>query len=223
MPVFGGGASGTPQAGLTSVTYPLALPLLPGFASIAIKMHDVVGVSRSPFTSTTQSFEWPGDYLAAAVNLPPMAKQNARAWCAFLAACRGRSGSFLLGDSSGKYPQGNPQGSAPRVNGANQTGKSLVTDGWPASGTYLLRSGDWIQIGSGASARLYMNLTDVSADAGGNATLYLYPRLRESPPDNAAVAYNVPQGLFRLTSNDREFDVDNALTYGIKFEAEEAI
>lgn len=220
MPVLGGGSSGV--QGLTSAVFPLAMPPLPGFATISVKMHDVIGVTRSPFNSTTQSFEWPGDYLMATVSLPPCSKQLARAWCAFLALLRGRSGSFLLGDSSLPLPQGSVLG-APLVNGASQTGKTLVTDGWTASKTGVLRSGDWISIGSGLTQRLYMNLLDVNSDSGGNATLNLYPRLRESPANNAVITVNGAQGCFRLASNDRQFDVDNALIYGIKFDAEEAI
>ncbi|ABF42160.1 hypothetical protein Acid345_3159 [Candidatus Koribacter versatilis Ellin345] len=220
MPVFG--PTGVVIQGLTSVAYPLAMPALPGRASISIKMHDVVGVTRSPFTSSTQSFEWPGEFLQFSCSLIPCYKETARAWIAFLAALRGRSGSFLCGDSSMKFPQGDLAGASPEVNGSNAAGsKVLAIKNLTAGTAKTLRSGDWLQVGSGLTQRLYLNLMDVDADGSGEATLNIYPRLREALTDGTAIVTNVPQGVFRLSSNDRQVDVDNALIHGIKFDAEE--
>jgi hypothetical protein len=209
--------------GLTSAVFPLALPALPSFASIKVKMHDVVGVSESPYTLSRQSFEWPGKKLFAAMSLPPGTLQDTgRAWVAFLALMRGRAGVCLLGDTSLPVPRGSAAG-VPLVNGANQAGMTLATKGWTASAPLVLRSGDWIQVGTGLTQRLYLNCLDVNADASGDATLTIYPPLRESPADGASIITQYPKGCFALTSNDREFDVDDALSYGITLSLEEAI
>src|SRR5438270_4518338 len=91
--------------GLTSAAFPLVLPI-PSFSSIKIGLQGAASVSQSPFTGSRQVFEWPGEYLTAQVALPPMNALKARAWCATLALLRGRSGTFLLGDTSQKQPQG---------------------------------------------------------------------------------------------------------------------
>jgi hypothetical protein len=54
-------------------------------------------------------------------------------------------------------------------------------------------------------------------------TLDIWPRLRESPADNAVVVTTSTVGLFRLASNDTEWSVDEASIYGLTFGAVEAI
>jgi intracellular sulfur oxidation DsrE/DsrF family protein len=54
-------------------------------------------------------------------------------------------------------------------------------------------------------------------------TLDIWPRLRESPADNAVVVTSNTVGLFRLASNDSEWNVNEATVYGITFAAVEAI
>jgi hypothetical protein len=221
--------------GLISAVFPLALPPFPdGFATITIAQHPQVSLSRSPFTGSRQVYEWPGDYLLAEVILPPLKRDMARAWVAWMSLLRGESGTFLLWDTSMRIPRGTVAG-APVVNGASQTGKTLMVRGFTPGAPLVLRSGDWIQIGDGyvVPARLYMNLLDVTADGSGNATLNLFPRLRESPADGSPLITNRACGTFALdlinssktklgNVNCSSFTVDSAMTYGISFDAAEA-
>lgn len=75
--------------------------------------------------------------------------------------------------------------STPLVNGASQTGTSLVTDGWQVS-TDILKAGDVFTIAdvyavnpvSGAtssSLRQFVSTTDVSSDGSGDATITITP------------------------------------------------
>lgn len=218
MPVLPVGSSS--GIGLTSLSLPLVLPLLPSLATITVTFEDNIGVSTSPLDFTMQQFDWNTDRLSAKAVLPGgMDKSTGRAWVAFLAACRGRLNPFLLGDTSMTQPRGAASGT-PLVNGASQSGRQLVSDGWLPS-TQVLRSGDWIQIGTGVTQRLYMSLLDVTSDSSGNATIQIYPTLRESPADNAAIVTSTPQGVFCLASNQRSYSVDSALKYGISFDAME--
>lgn len=114
-----------------------------------------------------------------------------------------------------------PLGGTPLVNGASQTGSSLVTDGWSASAAARLKKGDVFTIAnvyavnrvSGdtqADLQQFVVTADVSSDGSGNATIPIYPAITATgsyktvsavPADNAAItvlgAANTltPQGL----------------------------
>jgi hypothetical protein len=108
------------------------------------------------------------------------------------------------------------------VNGAGQTG-DLQTDGWLASQTNILSAGDWIQLGSGATSKLYKVLQGANSNGSGEATLLLWPKLRSAPADNAVITVQNPVGVFALTENVTEWSIDEAKTYGLSFSAREVI
>jgi hypothetical protein len=154
-----------------------------------------------------------------------MKREDADEWNAFLTSLNGQFGTFLLGDPLAA----NPRGSAgvtpgtPLVNGTSQTGNILAIDGCPESATGYLKAGDYIQLGSGSTSRLYKVLSDVNTTSDGAASIDIWPDLRESPSDNAPVTVTNTKGLFRLSSNESSFTISNASIYGISFGAVEAI
>jgi len=148
----------------------------------------------------------------------PFTRATAEAMHAALCSLNGREGTFLFGDSANKTPRGTATGT-PLVNGASQTGEDLATDGWTAGVTNILRAGDWIQIGSGSTARLYKNLVDVNSNGSGQATLTLWPRVFTAWADNAAIATSFPKGVFRLTTDGHDWDIDEMLLNGVRFSA----
>jgi hypothetical protein len=85
-----------------------------------------------------------------------------------------------------------PLGGTPTVNGASQTGSSLITQAWTAAAASRLKKGDVFTIGSGATAvnainpqnyrsttqlQQFVVTADVSSDGAGAATLPIYPPL----------------------------------------------
>lgn len=100
-----------------------------------------------------------------------------------------------------------PLGGTPLVNGAAQTGSSLVTDGWTASAAARLNKGDIFTIAgvfavnpqsrqSTGQLRQFVVTSDVSSDGSGNATVGISPSIIASgafqtvdalPADNAAI------------------------------------
>lgn len=102
-----------------------------------------------------------------------------------------------------------PLGGTPLVNGAAQSGSTLVTDGWTAAAALRLRKGDSFTIAgvyavnphtrvSTGQLRIFTVTADVSSDASGNAILPIYPAIDASttsawqnvtavPADNAAI------------------------------------
>jgi len=100
-----------------------------------------------------------------------------------------------------------PLGGTPLVNGASQSGSSLITDGWTASAASRLKKGDVFTIAnvfavnpqtrqSTGSLRQFVVTADVSSDGAGNATIPIFPAITTSgafqtvsgsPADNAAI------------------------------------
>jgi hypothetical protein len=92
-------------------------------------------------------------------------------------------------------------GGTPLVNGASQTGSSIITDGWPDS-TVVLKAGDLVQF---ASITLVYDVTaDVTSDGSGNATIPISPNIFSggSPANNAAITITASV-LFRAKILER--------------------
>lgn len=101
----------------------------------------------------------------------------------------------------------------PLVNGASQTGTSLITDGWTASQTGVVKAGDVFTVTSGANTvnavnpetkvttgarQQFVVTADANSDGGGAATLSIKPAITTSgafqtvtasPSDNAALTF----------------------------------
>lgn len=205
-----------------AITYPLSTPTSIGYAEITLSALDAVAVSESPFSYKQQVFQHPGQRWSASVSIPPVGRQLAEPWVAFLLALNGRAGTFLLGDPLCTSPQGEGGGTV-TVNGADQTGATLDITGATVSQTDWLKAGDYIQLGAGSTSRLHKVLQDVDTDGSGNATLDIWPDLRESPANGLLVTLTDCKGVFRLSSNDRSWNINNTNSYGISFEAVEVL
>lgn len=201
-----------------TISYPLILPSA-RIKRVNLYTINAVALSRSPWTFITQVQQHPGEAWGAEVTMPLLEEAEARAWEAFLIKLRGQRGTFFLGDPLRETPSGAATGS-PLVKGASQTGDVLLTDGWTASITNILKEGDYIQLGN----RLHRVLNNVTSDASGNATLDIFPRIRESPADNTVIITNSAQGTFRLAQNVVPvFNVGEEKLFEISFSAVEAI
>ncbi|WP_263378696.1 hypothetical protein [Granulicella paludicola] len=197
----------------------VALPIKPSIKQIELAMNDTVSASRSPFSGATQLQVWPGaDWWEANITLPQMVESDAMVWTAFLSELRGMMNSFYLGDPLRVQPSGSALGS-PVVNGVNAAmATTLNTRGWTANSTGLLLPGDMLQIG----VRLHRVLDAVNADANGDASISIWPSIREATTDGQAIILNNPQGLFRLAENRRSSLTTETRLSGISFKAVEA-
>jgi hypothetical protein len=206
-------------------TYPLTLPTHTGIASLNWAAENRVAVSQSPFTLQQQVVKHAGQRWSGTYSLPAMQRENAEVWNAFLLRLDGSFGTFLMGDPIGATPRGSAATTAgtPVVNGASQTGHELAIDGLPVSATGYLKAGDYIQLGSGSSAKLHKVLEDVDSNASGEATLNIWPDLRSSPSDGATVAVSNAKGVFRLVDNTINWDIGSNSFYSISFAFVEAL
>lgn len=181
----------------------VTIPTTPGMASAEIAMNDAVAMFASPFSGVQQTQAFPGgDFWDCTITLPPMYRATAWPWEAFLAELRGKANVFQLYDPRCVSPIGSGKG-APLVATSGSENlpmtTSLTTRGWQPSTYRLLMPGDRFQVGY----RLYMCCEQVNSDSNGDATITVWPSLRETPPDGTALVLRKPQGLFRLKDNRR--------------------
>lgn len=204
------------------ITYPLAVPTSIGLASIELRSGNAVAISSSPFTFNQTVYAYAGQRWSASVTIPPVRRDDAEPWVAFLVSLRGQYGTFLMGDPNGAIQQGNATGNL-LVNGASQTGGSLVCDGMPFS-TLCFKAGDYIQLGTTDATRtLHKILQDATSDGAGNLTLDVWPHIRTAPANNQVVTYTNTVGRWRLASNESAWSIDSVTKYGISFDCVEAI
>lgn len=193
-----------------------ALPTHTGIRNITFRMSTRTALSESPFTFKQQVIAYPGRRWEVDVTLPPMKHADARQWLAWLAKLDGNINTFTLGDPLGATARGSA-GGTPLVAGAAQTGASLDVDGCTLSTTGWLLEGDYIQLGTGASARLHMVTADVDTDGTGAATIPIWPEITTAPADNAPVIVSDTVAAFRLASSVSTWSADEAAIYGINF------
>ena len=193
-----------------SITYPLALPTSIGIAEITLSANNAVAISQSPFTFQQQIIQHPGQRWTASVSIPPVRRDLAEPWVAFLLAMNGPVGTFLLGDPNAKAPRGTATSAT--ITGAARSSSPTIT----MTGTLL--AGDYIQIGSGATATLHK----VLQDKNGTGTVEIWPALR-STASSATVTLTNTVGRFRLSGTQQSFNINDASIYGISFDAVEAL
>ncbi len=201
-----------------AISYPLSLPDVTSFQSARMTARSVVGVSKSPFTGAQQVQKHQGQWWEFDCQLIPMARADAEKWISFLVSLNGMQGTFLLGDPLGATARGGA-GGTPVVKGASQTGNSLITDGWTASQTGILKAGDYFQLGTGASSKLYKVLADANSDGSGDATFDIWPSINTAVADDSTIVVSSAKGLFRLATNETFFDLRLAQKYGLSFSA----
>ena len=193
-----------------ALSYPLATPTSIGIESIELRAVNAVATSQSPFTYKQQIISHGGQKWEASVNIPSVHRDKAAQWKALLVGLKGPVGTFLLGDPDYATPQGTVSSCTLTGSAGDETVTVVMT------GTLL--AGDYIQLGSGSSAKHHQ----VLLDQDGDGSLEIWPALR-SDYTSETVIFNAPKGVFRLATNISSWSINNASTYGISFEAVEAL
>lgn len=193
-----------------AISYPLTMPSNIGMASIELRTRNAVAISMSPFTYKQQTHSYDGQMWEADVTLPPMKRDDAEAWIAFLMSLRGRAGTFLLYDPASRSVRGTATSATITGNSGDSTVNVTMT------GT--LKAGDYIQLGTSSDATLHKVLQDQS----GTGTLEIWPKLRKNRTAVTATLTDA-SGLFRLNSNETAWSVNDASFFGISFGAMEVV
>lgn len=204
-----------------AIVYPLSLPAKPMPRRSKITMANASGITRSPMTYERQAFFWGGAAWKIQIEYPPMRRAFAEQLIGIMGQLKGAYGTFLAGDWDGRNPRGVGTG-VPLVNGAGQSGDSLVTDGWTHNVNAIVAVGDYLQITAGGQQRLFKALADANSDGSGNATILVWPPISGNrvPADNAAITLVNTTTVFALDT-DFDWDADQVSTYGCGFSATE--
>ena len=150
---------------------------------------------RSPLTNAVQTVGRRGSLWRATLQFNNLTGADRAAMQAFVTKLNGQEHRFNLHDHS--FTRRGTGGGTLRVNGANQSGASLVCDGATASVTNYLREGDYVSFGN----ELHLITADTNSDGSGNVTLSIAPPIRKSPADDTAIDYTSPvSGVFMLAS-----------------------
>ena len=205
-----------------AISYPRDLPTNIGFAQVTLRAVNQTAMTMSPFTYKQQIYNHSGQRWEAECQVPPLKRDDAEEWIAWLLSLNGRAETFLMGDPLGATARGT-LGGTPVVNGDDQVGNSLTIDGCSNSITNWLKAGDYVQLGSASTATLHKILQSVNTNASGQATLDIWPSMRTAPADGSTIVTSNAVGRFRLNSGQQDWTINNISSYGITFAAVEAI
>ena len=193
-------------------------PTSPAFQSLAVSSNQSTFVSRS-ISGRRQSRQIGGQYWRLRASFPPMTRAQFAPIYAFVIAQRGRYESFSVIPAVISTGQGSPAGT-PLVDGASQTGRSLVTDGWSNS-IVLFKAGDYLKIAG--NDKVYMVTADVSSDGSGDATIAIEPALVASPADDAAITHSSVPFTVALRAGVQEFATGTTGLFQFEIDMEEVL
>ncbi|MBI1208023.1 MAG: hypothetical protein GC191_12140 [Azospirillum sp.] len=175
---------------MTAVLWPLSFQPAEAEFFIATLTSTFV----NPFTNQVQVLERDGARWVARLTLR-LAYDRTRAFEAFLAGLRGPAGELLVPDFRRLEASGSVAG-APVL--AAGTGRTLSVTGFASGATGVLKAGDLIQTSPG---RMHQVIEDIDADASGNASVRVEPRLRDPVVVGPLVTSTV-RCRMRLTSDE---------------------
>ena len=162
-------------------------------------------VFTSPITESIQTLGLTGDRWMGQWTFPPLKDDVQIAdWEAFFMQMEGRAGRFNARVPFRTAPRG-PATGTPLVLGADQTGASLITDGWTANVGGILLKGDYFKLANG---ELKLITADANSDGVGAATLSIKPNIRTSPADDSAITTADPTVEMMQASDEITWDID---------------
>lgn len=163
---------------MTLIDWPATNPFI-GFQKYTLKLDRKTISMKSPFTGKRQALIQPYALWNFKGTFATQYGVNAGELRSFLTQLSGQANTFKLPVPDAQYPISGYTGWTGVVNGAGQTGTSIVTDGWTPS-TLVLSNGDHFTL----NGELKVNVGYAVSDGSGNCTLNFLPPIRNSPADN---------------------------------------
>lgn len=195
---------------MTTITFPST----PKPQTMSWRLVQPAQVNVSGWTGKRQVIASGRGWWECQFGLPPIVgTTNVNAWRAFVAQARGGANDFqILVDPTAQ----SSASATPLVNGAGQTGRSLVTDGWPVS-TTVLYAGQFVTIGD----QLLQLTSNITSNGSGQATISFEPAIRVSPADNTPIEFKNPYCLMYFVE-DPSYSVEAGYVYNMSFNLRES-
>tara|TARA_Y100000592_G_scaffold35211_1_gene55877 strand:+ start:2070 stop:2699 length:630 start_codon:yes stop_codon:yes gene_type:complete len=209
---------------MSAPTYPLTLPSTVGVKKSEWGLQRAVGFSQSPFTGSQQVYEHSMAIWKAVISLPPMSREQSADYQTFFMQLHGRRGTFLMGDPDAKTPRGNATQTNLTITASASIGAyDIAVSGLTNSQSNALVKGDYVQLGTGASAKLHMVIANVNASGSGTATIQLEPTLKTAITGSTSCIIRNTVGVWRMDLNELRWNSNESSTYGFSFSCQEAL
>jgi hypothetical protein len=173
-------------------------------------------------TSTTDSgkifsTQVDGQKFKFSATYPPMSRSDFAPVLAFIMKQRTQKETFQISLPDLKNAKGNVSGSV-LVKNAHSAGDTTIT---VDAMTGTLKAGDFVKFAG--DTKVYMVVSDATADGSNEATLTIEPPLRSAISDNAAVTYDGVEFTVRLTNDLQQFSTDDLDTFRFEVDFIEAL
>jgi hypothetical protein len=195
----------------------LTMPATPGFQSSRFGVETLEATFQSSLSFAQKSVLFDSRWRAT-YQLPPIPRDRAGEWLAFLSSLQGQAARFYAFDPDRPSPLGSGAGS-PTVDGGGQTGLTLDTAGWTPSQIGVLKAGDLIAFDVSGGRRLKMLAADADADGDGSATLVFTSDIEDAPSHGTALITNKPSCVMKLDDQTLMWDGDSNRICRISFSA----
>ena len=154
---------------------------------------------QSPLTNAIQTQTRKGSYWKTTATFDNLQGADRAKMQAFLAKLDGQVHRIFFTDygynRSGNAPSGDSVTNL-LVNGAGQTGSSVIADGADLSNTDYFKAGDYVAFNN----EFHIVTADCSTDGLGEITIPIAPPLRKSPDDDDPINFTVPLAVMIVTS-----------------------
>ena len=191
-------------------------PTTPEFRSINFASE------QKTLTSTTDSGKMfstqvDGQRFKFSATYPPMSRSDFAPVIAFIMKQRSQKETFQISLPDIKNAKGNVSGTV-LVKNAHSAGDTTIT---VDAMTGTLKAGDLVKFAG--HNKVYMVVSDATADGINEATLTIEPPLRSAVSDNAVVTYDGIEFTVRLTNDLQQFQTDDLDTFRFEVDFIEAL
>ena len=194
-------------------------PSSPAFNSLEVNSIQPTFVSRT-ISGRRQARQIAGQYFSMTATFPPMTRAQFAPIDAFIMKQRGQYETFQLVLPVLSTGLGSPAGT-PLVNGASQTGRSIITDGW-TNNIQIFKAGDYLKFVN--HGKVYKVTADVSShETLGTATIAIEPALITSPVNDSAITHTNVPFLVSLTSGVQKFATGTSGLFSFEVDFAEAL
>ena len=169
----------------------------------------------------SQSVEIAAPVWSVSIVAPPMKDADAGSWKAFLMKLRGTTNQVDMWDMMRPYPLGTMRGTM-TLNAGITAGDVTVSIIAATQAAKTLLAGDMIGVGTGTSQQVVMVVADATANGSGVISVTVEPPFRDAHSIAAAVTWDKPKALFRLTQSSTKWGYSSgALVSGFTLDLSE--